>query len=147
MVGSLKNNINMSWKDHSKIFLKLYESDFEDLESLDAALSLWKHHWENCSASLPGNVSATSKQISFPFFLFIKRALRILGTIPVSSCACERSFSSIKMLKTYNHSTMTNNRLTVLAMLYVHLDIHPCSEEVIKSFIAHGPHRLNFKLE
>ena len=99
IVGSLKNNINMSWKDHCKIFSKLYESDFEDLKSLDAALSLWKHHWENCLASLPDNVSTTSKQISFPCFLFIKRALRILGTIPVSSCACEISFLSIKMLK------------------------------------------------
>ena len=33
----------------------------EDLsfKSLDAELSLWEHHWENCSANLPGNVSAT----------------------------------------------------------------------------------------
>ena len=122
MVGSLKNNISMSWKDHFKIFLKFYESDFEDLsfKSLDAELSLWEHHWENCSANLPDNVSATLKQISFPCFPFIKRALRILGTIPVSSCACERSFSSMKLLKTYNRSTMTNNRLNALAMLYVH---------------------------
>ena len=149
MVGSLKNNISMSWKDHFKIFLKFYESDFEDLsfKSLDAELSLWEHHWENCSANLPDNVSATLKQISFPCFPFIKRALRILGTIPVSSCACERSFSSMKLLKTYNRSTMTNNRLNALAMLYVHLDIHPSSEEVLKRFIAHGPHRLNFNLE
>ena len=29
-VGSLKNNISTSWKDHFKIFLKFYESDFED---------------------------------------------------------------------------------------------------------------------
>ena len=86
MVGSLKNNISMSWKDHFKIFLKFYESDFEDLsfKSLDAELSLWEHHWENCSANLPDNVSATLKQISFPCFPFIKRALRILGTISVS---------------------------------------------------------------
>ena len=149
MVGSLKNNISMSWKDHFKIFLKLYENDFEYLsfKSLDAELSLREHHWENCSANSPDNVCVTLKQISFTCLPFIKRALRIRGTIPVSSCACERSFSSIKMLKTYNHSTMTNNRLTVLAMLYVHLNIHPSSEEVIKSFIAHGPHRLNFNLE
>ena len=110
MVGSLKNNISMSWKDHFKIFLKFYESDFEDLsfKSLDAELSLWEHHWANCSANLPDSVSATLKQISFPCFPFIKRALRILGTISVSSCACERLFSSMKLLKTYNRSTMTS---------------------------------------
>ena len=109
--------------------------------------NLWEHHWENCSANLPDNVSATLKQISFTCFPFIKRALRILGTIPVSSCACERSFSSMKLLKTYNRSTMTNNRLNALAMLYVYLGIHPSSEEVLKRCIAHGPHRLNFNLE
>ena len=139
----------MSWKDHFKIFLKLYESDFEDLsfKSLDAELSLWEHYWENCSPNLSHNVSDTLKQISFLSFPFIKRALRILGIIPVSSGACEISFSSIKLLETYNRSTMTNNRLNALAMLYVHLDIHPSFEEVLKRFVAHGPHRLNFNLE
>ena len=46
MVCSFKNNIIMSWKGHFKIFLKLYESDFEDLsfKSIDAELSLWEHH-------------------------------------------------------------------------------------------------------
>ena len=97
----------MSWKDHFKIFLKFYQSDFEDLnfKSLDAELSLWEHYWENCSANLSHNVSDTLKQISFPSFPFIKRALRILGIIPVSSGACEISFSSIKLLETYNRST------------------------------------------
>ena len=149
MVGSLKNNISLSWKDHFKIFLEFYESDFEDLnfKSLDAELSLWEYHRENCSANLPDNVSATLKQISFPCFPFIKRALRILGTITVSSCACERSFSSMKLLKTYNCPTMTNYRLNALAMLYVHLDIHEGSEEILKRFIAHGQHSLNFNLE
>ena len=147
MVGSLKNNVNMSRKDHFKIFLKFYKSYFEDLsfKSLDA-----------CSANLPDHISATLKQISFPCFLFIKRALRILGTIPVpcfpfikrelkilrtipvSSCACERPFSSMKLLKTYHRSTMTNNRINPLALLYVHLDIYPSSEEVPKRFVARG---------
>ena len=96
-----------------------------------------EHHLTNCQAL---------KQISFPYFLFIKRALKILGTIPVSSYACERSFSSMKLLKTYNRSTMANNQLNALAMLYVHLDNHPSSEEALKRFIAHDQHRLNFNL-
>ena len=43
MVGSLKNNISMSWKNDFKIFLRFYESDIEDLsfKSLGAELSLW----------------------------------------------------------------------------------------------------------
>ena len=131
------------------MFLKFRESDMDDLsfKSLNAELGLWEHHWNNCSANLPDNVSVILKQISFSCFPFIKRALRILGTITVLSRARERSFSSMKLLKTYNRSTMTNNRLNALAILYVHLDIHRSSEKVIKIFFSHGPHTLNFYLE
>ena len=43
MVGSLKNNVNMSRKDHFKIFLKFCKSYFEDLsfKPLDAELVSW----------------------------------------------------------------------------------------------------------
>ena len=131
------------------MFLKFRESDMDDFsfKSLNAELGLWGHHWKNCSANLPDNVSVILKQISFSYFPFIKRALRILGTITVLSRARERSFSSMKLLKTYNRSTMTNNRLNALAILYVHLDIHRSSEKVINIFISHGPHTLNFYLE
>ena len=45
ILGSLKSNISMSWKDHLKIFLKFHGSHFEDLtlKSLDGELSLWEH--------------------------------------------------------------------------------------------------------
>ena len=72
-------------EDHFKISLKLYESDFEELsfKSLDADLCLWEYHQENSSANLRDNVSVTLKQVNFPCFPFIKRALRILVTIPI----------------------------------------------------------------
>ena len=107
--------------------MRFYESDFDLSFKPDAELSLWKHHWETCSANLLVNISATLQQISFLCFPFIKRTLRILGTIPVSSCGCERSFPSIKLIKTYNHSNMNNNQLNAPAMLYVHLGTHPSS--------------------
>ena len=49
-----------------------------------------------------------------------------------------------KNIKSLNHDY---NRLNALAMLYVHLDIHPSSEEILKRFIVHVLHRLNFHLE
>ena len=41
---------------------------------------------------------------------------------------------------------MTDDRLNALAMLYVHSEVHPSSEEVLKRFIAHDPDRLKFNL-
>ena len=69
-----------------------------------------------------------------------------MGTVPAASCAWERSFSSITLLKTYNRSTMTNDRLNALAMLDVYLDLHSTAEDVLRKFIALGPHRLDFDI-
>ena len=61
--------------------------------------------------SLPDNVSNTLKTINFSEFQNIKVALRIIGTLAVTSCECERSFSALRRLKTYTRSTMVAERL------------------------------------
>lgn len=50
-------------------------------------------------------------------------ALRILLTIPVSVASGERSFSKLKIIKNYLRSTMSQQRLTDLAMLTIEKDI------------------------
>ena len=123
-----------SWRDHFKVFLRFYKDDFENtrLSTVDGELQLWEQHWKNSKVALRDSVSATLKRINFPCFPIIKTALQILGTAPVTSCACERSFSSMKLLKIYNRSTMTDDRLNALAMLSVHLDLYPTSEDVLR---------------
>ena len=44
-------------------------------------------------------------------------------TIGVSSATAERSFSSLRRIKTYLRSTMTQERLSNLALLYIEQDI------------------------
>ena len=102
MVTFLKSPTKETWRDYFKRFLIFYENDFEDLclISLDEELSLWEHHWKNTVKGLPDNASSTLKQMTFPSFQIIKRAFRILGTMPITSLTCERSFSSMKLLKT-----------------------------------------------
>ena len=50
------------------------------------------------------------------------------------------------LLKTYNRSTMTNDRLNALTMLNIRLGLHPISEDVLRKFIALLPHRLDFDI-
>ena len=62
-------------------------------------------------------------------------ALRILLTIPVTVASGERSFSKLKLIKTYLRSTMAQDRLVGLAMLSIENDIASCldySEVVTK---------------
>jgi len=46
-------------------------------------------------------------------------AYRILLTIPVTVASAERSFSKLKLIKTYLRSTMSQDRLNGLAMLSI----------------------------
>ena len=52
-------------------------------------------------------------------------------TLPITSCESERSFSQLKLLKTSRRSTMTHNRLSLLAILkknkYVGQDVNICN--------------------
>jgi hypothetical protein len=54
-----------------------------------------------------------------PFYPNAIIAYRILLTIPVTVASAERSFSKLKLLKSYMHSTMTQERLNGLAMISI----------------------------
>jgi len=57
-------------------------------------------------------------------------ALKTLLTYPVSVCTAERSFSSLKRIKTPLRNTMTGQRLSSLPILRIHNDI----DEVVIQF-------------
>ena len=58
----------------------------------------------------------------FPNFPNLRTALQILLTISVSVASCERSVSKLKLIKTYLRSTMSQERLSNLAILSVEKD-------------------------
>ena len=110
-------------------------------------MQLWANFWEMYQGSHPDNISSTLKEVSFKSFENIKVALRILGTLPVTSYECERTFSALRRLKNYNRSTMLDERLNGLALLHVHQDIVPDieMEMVIDKFSSTGESRLKFR--
>jgi hypothetical protein len=46
--------------------------------------------------------------------------LKLLLTLSVRSCACERSFSALRCLKTWCRATSTEGSLCVLVVIHVH---------------------------
>lgn len=48
------------------------------------------------------------------------KLLKIILTVPVSSCTAEKSLSALRRLKSFLRSTMTQNRLNDIALLHVH---------------------------
>ena len=66
----------------------------------------------------------------------------LFATIPVTKYASERSFSSLKRIKTYLRSTMGENRLNGLALLNIHPEIIIKPEEVVDTYANKHPRRL-----
>jgi hypothetical protein len=53
-------------------------------------------------------------------FRQVERLIRLLLVCPASSCEAERSFSSLRRLKTWLRSTMTQTRLNAVAVCHTH---------------------------
>ena len=66
------------------------------------------------------------------------KLLQIILTIAVSSASFERTFSSLKCIKTWLHTTTTEQRLTDLAIISMERDISAqlSSDLVVNEFAA-----------
>ncbi|XP_022161769.1 uncharacterized protein LOC111027679 [Myzus persicae] len=69
-------------------------------------------------------------------YLNIEIAIRIFLSMPVTTASCERSFSKLKLIKTYLRSTMAQERLSSMAILSIETEIASKLdyEEVIDKF-------------
>lgn len=74
-------------------------------------------------------------------------AYRILLTIPVTVAYAERSFSKLKLIKSYLRSTMSQERLSGLAMLSIESDMVQKLDYVnlIDTFASKNARRVIFK--
>ncbi|KAM3198109.1 hypothetical protein ACQJBY_073300 [Aegilops geniculata] len=71
-------------------------------------------------------------------------AYRTLLTIPVTVASAERSFSKLKLLKSYLRSTMTQERLSGLATIAIEIDILEggAYEDLIEDFVSRNAQRI-----
>ena len=61
-----------------------------------------------------------SVTVSRSMFNQVNKLLHIVLTIPVTTSTAERSFSTLRRLKTYLRSTMSQTRLNHLMLLHIH---------------------------
>lgn len=76
----------------------------------------------------------------------VRNLLRIAVTLPLTSCSAERCFSAMKILKSRLRSTMLDERLNGLALMYIHKDKDIALETVISKFAMNNDRKINFVL-
>lgn len=76
---------------------------------------------------LQGSFSGTRRNLNM--FPTVSKLLTILATLPLTTCPCERSFSSLNYLKIYLCAT-TEVRLNGIAFAFIREDMEISSELV-----------------
>jgi hypothetical protein len=64
--------------------------------------------------------------------------LKLISVLPVSTATAERSFSSLRRLKTYLRNSTTESRLVGLALLSIHRDIDISDDQILDKFANSG---------
>ena len=86
---------------------------------------------ENMCISGVSKLLLSLDPLSQLLFSEVKRLVALIKCQPISAASCERSFSCLRRLKTWLRSTMTQKRLSHVALLATHreklskIDLHP----------------------
>ncbi|KYN22652.1 Zinc finger MYM-type protein 1, partial [Trachymyrmex cornetzi] len=123
---------------------KLVENYLEDLEDLcDECLHFNKylqivHEESKDFIAIQELSNILRKNELYEVYSNIEIAFRIFHSIPSTNCTGERSFSTLKRVKSYLRANMNQERLNYLAILTIHAELLQKlnSEEIITEFAA-----------
>ncbi|KAJ4427980.1 hypothetical protein ANN_23993 [Periplaneta americana] len=87
------------------------------------------------------NVQRSLRRCNEIIFPCTRKVLKLFCTLPVTTATPERSFSTLRYLKTYLRSTMGADRLNGLALMYIHKNVKVKAHEVLDE-MSKKPRRL-----
>ena len=98
-------------KPVAEFYKKILPCPLESLESqFETFVNNLVQQWKDIPLeNLPLTITATIDECNKNFLPGVYSLLQIFATIPVSSAEAERSFSALKLLKTYLRSTMSED--------------------------------------
>ena len=70
---------------------------------------LWVRQWKGWTGDVPQTLTGTLRECSILAYPNIHVLLKLAVVLPVTSCESERSFSQLQLIKTAQHSTMTQS--------------------------------------
>ena len=137
------HRVDKEWKQNLQEFCIQYSSDLPILSTVTYEVDNWESLWkEKRAETFPTNIADTLQQTNPVTFPNIFTVLPILAVLPVTTCTCERSVSSLRLIKTYLRSRITQTRLNGLASLYTQRNIPIYANSVIDRFSVKHKRRL-----
>ena len=115
-----------------------------DMTRLAVQLPMFRSSFQySCIDQAVTGLQASSHEVQ-QLFCEVEKLLQLLLVLPVSSCDAERSFSSLRRLKTYLRSTMTQTRLNSVAVLHVHQSelMSVPLDYILKDFVSLNSQRM-----
>jgi len=118
-----------------------FDSDLPSPDSLEAEIKQWSIMWGKMEDK-PSSISSALGECDKTLFDNIANILKICATFPVTSCECERSISVLRLLKSYLRSTMGQERLTGLALMFIHRTMYIDVQKIVAQFARLHPRRI-----
>ena len=124
----------------AKVF-EWYSPDLPEGSTFQMEIQRWKDFCDDLNDT-PKSL-AESFVLSDPeYYPDIHEIFHILLTMPVGSVPCERSISALRRFKSWNRTTMTEDRLNGLALLHTHKDKDVDRVRMLDKFDASGSRRI-----
>ncbi|CAI6362480.1 unnamed protein product [Macrosiphum euphorbiae] len=133
-------NVVNQFGDVVSNYLNVSHDIFE--KRISGELTFCHEYWLN-EKQLPVTHIDALKRCDYDCFPEINILLNILVTLPATTASAERNFSSLRRIKTWMRTRISEDRLNGLALLHAHRDITINSEDVIDVF-AKSNRRLDF---
>ena len=127
--------------------LEIYQEDVCPRAAVIPEVQRWVNKWkkEDVNTVLSSAIEALCA-CHADIYPNVYILLTISGTLPVSTATSERSFSTMRRLKTYLRSSIGNERMTGLALLSIHKDGQIDREKIMNDFVASSNRRSDFVL-
>lgn len=131
--------------------VQFYESDLPHSLMFPTEYRMWVRKWKqyDSSSQVPKKLVDALQACSATEFPNLHVLLQLALTLPITSCESERSFSQLKLIKTSLRSTMSNDRLSGLALMKINRErceklqhSQDRMKELVKCFAQAHPRRM-----
>ena len=137
----IPKNLDSLTREFQTGILIYYCEELQNTDCFEQEVRLWKCFWSQ-SEELPSTPHETIKKVDENTFPLISKILKLLMLIPATAATVEKAHSSLKFVKNDLRSTMSEDRMKALMLLYIHKDLSLNYDQVIDDFARRNPRKM-----